>query len=96
MDKRDLHENGSGKGLPEFPVKNYKAYSLHNFRDIPQMEKLTEEQRFAIEVVGSVLPFKANNYVIDELIDWDKAPDDPMFILTFPIRELLKKIILTL
>lgn len=67
----------------------YKSYSLRNFRKIPQVAGLSEEERFAIEVVGSVLPFKANNYVVDELIDWDRAPDDPIFTLTFPVRELL-------
>lgn len=76
-------------GHSNFSVQNYKSYTLRNFREIPQMEKLSEEEKFAIEVVGSVLPFKANNYVIDELIDWDNAPDDPIFILTFPVKELL-------
>jgi len=30
-----------------------------------------------------------NNYVIDELIDWSDAPDDPIFRLTFPQPEML-------
>jgi KamA family protein len=77
-------------GYSDTAIRNYKAYSLRNFRDIPQMDKLSEEDKFAIEVVGSVLPFKANNYVIDELINWNNAPDDPIFILTFPVRELLQ------
>ena len=29
-------------------------------------------------VVSAVLPFKVSSYVIDELIDWGKAPDDPI------------------
>jgi L-lysine 2,3-aminomutase len=70
--------------------KRYRSYSLRNFRSIPQMDLLTEDQRFAIEVVGRVLPFKVNNYVVEELIDWEKAPDDPIFTLTFPVRDLLK------
>lgn len=67
----------------------YKAYSLSNFRNIPQMERLPEELKFDIEVVGHVLPFKTNNFVIDHLIDWERAPDDPLFILNFPQREML-------
>lgn len=70
-------------------INNYKAYSLNNFRQIPQLEKLTEEQLFNIEVVGNVLPFKSNNYVVNELINWDDVPNDPMFILTFPQKEML-------
>lgn len=70
--------------------KNYKAYSLNNFRQIPQIANLTEEQRFDIEVVGNVLPFKTNNYVVEELINWDMVPNDPMFILTFPQKDMLE------
>lgn len=55
------------------------------------MEFLSEEEKFAIEVVGSVLPFRVNNYVIDELINWEDAPNDPMFILTYPVKELLRE-----
>jgi L-lysine 2,3-aminomutase len=42
-----------------------------------------------IRVVVSVLPFKVNNYVIDELIDWSAVPEDPIFRLTFPHRDML-------
>lgn len=69
----------------------YKSYSLHNFREIPQMSYLTEDQKFNIEVVGTVLPFKTSNYVLDELIDWDNFETDPSFILNFPQKEMLDK-----
>ncbi|KJF42405.1 KamA family radical SAM protein [Draconibacterium sediminis] len=69
----------------------YKPYSLHNFRQIPQMEFLSEEQKLEIEVVGTVLPFKTDNYVVDELIDWNNFERDPFFILNFPQREMLDK-----
>lgn len=70
--------------------RHYRTYLLHNFRDIPQMAQLPEAIKTDIEVVGHMLPFKANNFVVDELIDWDKAPDDPIFTLTFPRREMLR------
>ena len=70
-------------------MTEYKSFSLHNFRDIPQMEYLTEEQKFNIEVVGTVLPFKTNNYVVNELIDWNSFENDPFFILNFPQKEML-------
>ena len=68
----------------------YRAYGVHNFRKIPQIERLTDAQRFDIEVVGQVLPFKVNNFVIDQLIDWEAVPDDPLFVLTFPQRGMLR------
>ncbi|WP_380281830.1 hypothetical protein [Kitasatospora purpeofusca] len=40
-------------------------------------------------MVAAVLPFKVNNHVLDELIDWDRVPDDPMYRLTFPHRDML-------
>jgi KamA family protein len=67
----------------------YRAYTLHNYRDLPQVQRLSQEQRFAIEVVGRVLPFKTNSYVVENLIDWDRVPDDPIFVLNFPQRDML-------
>ncbi|MFA0963366.1 KamA family radical SAM protein [Roseivirga sp. BDSF3-8] len=72
------------------PAPKYKVFGVNNFRKIPQVEAfLSEEERFAIEVVGNVLPFKVNNYVIDELIDWENVRQDPLYILTFPQKEML-------
>jgi KamA family protein len=67
----------------------YNSYMLHNFRNIPQMQSVSPEIIEAIEIVGSVLPFKTNNYVVDNLIDWNNVPDDPMFKLTFPQKDML-------
>ncbi|MBK9161574.1 MAG: lysine 2,3-aminomutase [Nitrosomonadales bacterium] len=77
--------------IPVYSTSNpkFRSYNLNNFRDIPQIANLTEQQRFDIEVVGHVLPFKVNNYVIDQLIIWDRVPDDPIFALTFPQRDML-------
>ncbi|MBQ4279048.1 MAG: lysine 2,3-aminomutase [Rikenellaceae bacterium] len=69
----------------------YQAYTLHNFRNIKQIARLTPEAREAIEVVGHVLPFKTNNYVVNELIDWTNIPEDPIFTLNFPRAEMLRK-----
>lgn len=70
----------------------YKVYTLRNFSQIPQIAtSLTPEQIQAIHVVGNVLPFKVNNYVVDELIDWDNIPNDPIYQLTFPQKEMLSK-----
>lgn len=67
----------------------YTVYALHNFRSLPQIAHLTTAQIEAIEIVGRVLPFKTNNYVTDQLIDWNNIPEDPIFTLTFPRREML-------
>jgi hypothetical protein len=35
-----------------------KSYTLANFRDIPQIQNLSEQKQFEMEVVGNVLPKK--------------------------------------
>lgn len=70
-------------------MNKYKAFSLRNINEISQLAKLPSEGVDAINVVGHVLPFKTNNYVIENLIDWDKVPNDPIFTLTFPRKEML-------
>jgi len=66
-----------------------KSYTLINFRKIPQIQQMSEETQFQMEVVGNVLPFKTNNYVVEQLIDWDNVPNDPMYVLTFPQKGML-------
>lgn len=68
-----------------------KTYTLQNYRTIPQFDKLSDEDIEAIEVVGRVLPFKTNNYVIDQLIDWNNIEKDPIYTLNFPRREMLDR-----
>ena len=67
-----------------------KTYTLSNYKLIPQISGLSDEMIEAIEVVGRVLPFKTNSYVVNELIDWTQIETDPMFTLTFPRREMLE------
>jgi L-lysine 2,3-aminomutase len=69
---------------------NYRAYTLGNFDKLPQIGALSAEQKHAIEVVGRVFPFKTNSYIVEELIDWGNIPDDPLFVATFPQRDMLE------
>ncbi len=67
----------------------YRAYHARNWRDIPQLARLDKERLFEMEVVSKVFPFKTNNFVIDNLIDWSDVENDPIFALNFPHREML-------
>ncbi|MDD2248015.1 MAG: lysine 2,3-aminomutase, partial [Proteiniphilum sp.] len=69
----------------------YRNYILRNYTDIPQLSSLSKDEKEAIEVVGQVLPFKSNNYVVEQLINWNNVPEDPIFTLTFPRKEMLPK-----
>ena len=67
----------------------FQVYTDRQLDKIEPLQKLSEEQRFEMRVVASVLPFRVNQYVIDELINWDNVPNDPVFQLTFPQRGML-------
>ena len=71
--------------------RKYQAFNLSNYGKISQISQLNTEDREAIEVVGRVLPFKTNNYVTEELIDWNNIPNDPIFTMNFPRKEMLLK-----
>ena len=73
-----------------FQVSKYQPYFLKNFLKIPQIDRLSDQQIFDIEVVARVLPFRTNNYVVNELIDWENFEDDPIYILNFPQKGMLK------
>jgi len=66
-----------------------KIYNLHNFRDIPQLTKLSKKQKHEIEVASQVVPFKTNNYIVNNLIRWSNYKNDPVFLLNFPTKDIL-------
>ena len=67
----------------------FQAYARHNLDKLSSLNRFSEEEIKAIRIVSEVLPFKTNSYVVNELIDWDKYADDPLFILNFPRKEML-------
>jgi KamA family protein len=67
----------------------FQVYTERQLDRIKPIRMLPEAQRFAMRVVANVLPFRVNQYVIDELIDWDNIPDDPIYQLTFPQSGML-------
>jgi KamA family protein len=57
----------------------------------PRVEhRFSAEEIVAMKAVAAVLPFRVNSYVLG-LIDWRRAPDDPIFRLTFPWRDMLAR-----
>ncbi|MDR1518898.1 MAG: lysine 2,3-aminomutase [Planctomycetota bacterium] len=68
----------------------YRSYSSFNFRELPQIAGWPEARKIEIEALARVLPFKTNNYVVEQLVDWGNIPDDPIYTLNFPRREMLR------
>ncbi|MXY16110.1 MAG: lysine 2,3-aminomutase, partial [Acidobacteria bacterium] len=70
-------------------TERYRPVDLRTVADTPQWALLEDELKSAIQVVGEVLPFRTNRYVMDHLINWSNVPHDPIFQLVFPQREML-------
>ena len=69
--------------------RKFKVYGVRDIETLPELQRLTAAEREAMRVVAHVLPFRSNEYVVRELIDWSRVPEDPMFQLTFPQRGML-------
>lgn len=93
MDMRPIFPPGRARphvfAATKHDVASFTYYTERNLDRIPRLETLPDNLRFDMQVVSSVLPFKVNSYVLDQLIDWSDIPDDPIFQLTFPQRGML-------
>ncbi|RKX88375.1 MAG: lysine 2,3-aminomutase [Spirochaetes bacterium] len=69
----------------------FKAYTSKNFHEIEQLKNLSPGTLLRMEAVAKVLPFRTNNYITDNLINWNNIPEDPIFQLTFPQPEMLNE-----
>jgi KamA family protein len=79
--------NGTKKIVP----KRYRPFSARNFNHIQNIKHLPPDLVRAMRAVSTVFPFRVSNYVVEELIDWDNIPDDPIFQLTFPQQGMLAR-----
>ncbi|HET6348530.1 MAG TPA: lysine 2,3-aminomutase [Candidatus Krumholzibacteria bacterium] len=69
--------------------RKFRAITHRDIDTLPQLRTLSGRARLRMKAVAQVLPFRVNEYVLDELIDWKRVPDDPMFQLTIPQEGML-------
>jgi len=67
----------------------FRAYQRKDIDAIPELKHLPAEELLAMKAVSAVLPFRVNNYVVENLIRWERVPEDPLYQLTFPQRGML-------
>jgi KamA family protein len=72
-------------------ASRFRAFGARHLDTLTRRAGLSEADRLAVRAVATVLPFRTNSYVLDELIDWDAAPDDPMYRLVFPQPDMLPR-----
>lgn len=66
------------------------VFTQRQLSKIPQFMLLPEEARLGVEVAALVFPFRVNEYVVNELIDWDNWKTCSIFRLTFPQKDMLE------
>ena len=69
--------------------RGFHAYSAKHLDMLVSRAGLASQDRLAVRAVATVLPFRTNAYVVENLIDWDAAPDDPIYRLVFPQPDML-------
>jgi KamA family protein len=69
--------------------RGFHAYSAKHLDMLVSRAGLAPDERLAVRAVATVLPFRTNAYVVESLIDWDAAPDDPIYRLVFPQPDML-------
>jgi len=69
--------------------RGFRAFSANHLDQLVARAGLGEAERLAVRAVAAVLPFRTNEYVVERLIDWDAAPDDPIYRLVFPQADML-------
>ena len=72
------------------PSSKFKVYTEKHLDQISQLDALPRRLRHEVRVVARILPFRVNQYVLDQLIDWENAETDPIFLLTFPQKDMLE------
>ena len=75
--------------LKQSGSRGFRAYTSKHLDELLKRAGLGEEERLRIRAVATVLPFRTNAYVVDELIDWSAVPDDPIYRLVFPQADML-------
>ena len=71
------------------PGRRFRAYTVKHLDKLTARAGLDADERLAVRAVATVLPFRTNEYVVERLIDWDAAPDDPIYRLVFPQSDML-------
>jgi KamA family protein len=69
--------------------RGFRAYTAKHLDRLIARARLSEADRLAARAVATVLPFRTNEYVVERLIDWDAAHDDPIYRLVFPQADML-------
>ena len=74
---------------PDHP--RFLSYDNKRIHLLPQLKRLDVITREGMLNAAQIFPVKINSYVADQLVDWNAAPDDPIYRLLFPHPDMLSQ-----
>ncbi|CAM5379041.1 lysine 2,3-aminomutase [Streptomyces atroolivaceus] len=70
-------------------VTRFRTVGPQHIDEVAARYGLSQSALETVRAVSQVLPFRVNEYVLSELIDWHRVPEDPIFQLVFPQHGML-------
>ncbi len=65
------------------------TYNSRLFKETEYYKQLPKDEKETFDTLSKVFHYKSNNYIHEQLICWQNVPDDPIYKLVFPRREML-------
>ncbi|EKF40582.1 L-lysine 2,3-aminomutase [Nitratireductor indicus C115] len=72
-------------------ITQYRPVTAKKLTELRYWDNLSVDYRKTFLVASEVLPFRVNEYVLENFIDWSAPEDDPMFRLLFPQEGMLTR-----
>ncbi|WP_207946658.1 lysine 2,3-aminomutase [Actinomadura sp. 7K507] len=74
---------------PRGGSRQFRLYTADDLEELAARAGLSADQRLAARAVAAVVPFAVTSYVVEQLIEWEKGAEDPIYRLTFPQPDML-------
>ncbi|MFD0426724.1 KamA family radical SAM protein [Streptomyces parvus] len=71
-------------------VTRFRTVGPQHMDEVAARYGMSHSALETVRAVSRVLPFRVNDYVLSELIDWHRVPEDPIFQLVFPQHGMLR------
>ncbi|MEU9236030.1 hypothetical protein AB0D36_26985 [Streptomyces subrutilus] len=71
-------------------TERFRSYGARHVAELSARFGLPDHMARSIRALAAVLPFRVNEYVLSELVDWDNLPHDPIFQMVFPQSGMLR------
>ncbi|PJN30420.1 lysine 2,3-aminomutase [Streptomyces sp. CB02613] len=71
-------------------VTRFRTVGPQHMDEVAARYGMSRSALETVRAVSRVLPFRVNDYVLSELIDWHRVPEDPIFQLVFPQHGMLR------